>query len=78
MHYNYFKVKRYGQAVNVYQDMEWKSTAALQLLNLVQTIILNIGLFGTALYCALLVQQQLLTVGDFSLVVSYFLQEYLL
>jgi len=69
-----YEVKRYGQAVNVYQDMEWKSTAALQLLNLVQTIILNIGLFGTALYCALLVQQQLLTVGDFSLVVSYFLQ----
>jgi len=54
--------------------MEWKSSASLTLLNLFQSIVINIGLFGISLYCAFLVAGHQYTVGDYVLLGSYFLQ----
>jgi ABC-type transport system involved in Fe-S cluster assembly fused permease/ATPase subunit len=69
--FNYFSFK---ELIQDCQEMEWKSMASLQFLNLVQSLIINNGLFGVSLYCAYLVTSKELTVGDFALVGTYFMQ----
>jgi len=54
--------------------MEWKSSASLTLLNLFQSVVINLGLFGISIYCAFLVAGHQFTVGDYVLLGSYFLQ----
>lgn len=69
-----YEVQRYKELIQDCQAMEWKSMATLQFLNLIQSLIINSGLFGVSLYCAYLVTNKELTVGDFTLVGTYFMQ----
>jgi len=69
-----YEVQRYKEAIIDFQSMEWKGMATLQFLNLIQSLIINTGLFGVSLYSAYLVTDKELTVGDFTLVGAYFMQ----
>ena len=53
---------------------EWKTVASLVVLNSIQCFLLNGALLALGLYCAWLVWEGELTVGDFVLMGSYFMQ----
>jgi hypothetical protein len=98
-----WETQRYKGAIQLYQVHsvsllglmiakveEWKTSASLAFLNLVQTGVLNGALLTLALYCAHLVrhhktfptlnaetkvaEKNVLTVGDFVLLGTYFMQ----
>ena len=69
-----WETKRYKQSITSYQVEEYKTNASLALLNIAQCFILNGALFALALYCAWLVWEGELTVGDFVLMGTYFMQ----
>ncbi|XP_014664241.1 PREDICTED: ATP-binding cassette sub-family B member 6, mitochondrial-like, partial [Priapulus caudatus] len=72
-----YEVKRYRDAILAYQSAEFVSQASLNLLNMVQSIVINAGLLAGTLYCAsLIVNARTLTVGDYVLFSSYILQLY--
>ena len=54
---------------------EWKTNASLTFLNMAQTVVFNGALVALALYCSYLVsEERVLTVGDFVLLGTYFMQ----
>lgn len=69
-----WEVTRYKNTILRYQVEEWKSSASLILLNVFQGFVMNGGFLGIALYCAYLVSDKELTVGDFVLLGTYFQQ----
>jgi len=67
--------ERYKDSIKAYQVEEWKTNASLTFLNLAQTSVLNGALLALALFCANLVaEKNELTVGDFVLLGTYFMQ----
>ena len=56
------------------QTEEFKSLASLTLLNFIQSVIMNGALLTGSLYCAYLVADSSLTVGDYVLFGTYILQ----
>jgi len=70
-----WETERYKNSIELYQVEEWKTNASLTFLNLVQMIVLNGALVALALYCSYLVsEERVLTVGDFVLLGTYFMQ----
>jgi len=69
-----WEVARYKDTILRFQLEEWKNQASLIFLNIFQGFVMNGGLLGIALYCAYLVSDQKLTVGDFVLLGAYFQQ----
>jgi len=69
-----WEVDRYRQKILTYQAEEWKSSASLVMLNIFQAFITNGGLTAISLYCAYMVADRDLTVGDFVLLGTYFQQ----
>jgi len=70
-----WETERYRKAIELYQVEEWKTNASLTFLNMVQMIVLNSALVALALYCSYLVsEERVLTVGDFVLLGTYFMQ----
>jgi len=70
-----WETERYRNAIELYQVEEWKTNASLTFLNMVQMIILNGALVALAVYCSYLVsEERVLTVGDFVLLGTYFMQ----
>ena len=69
-----WETERYKKSITNFQVDEWKTNASLTLLNIAQCFILNGALFALALYCAWLVWEGELTVGDFVLMGTYFMQ----
>jgi len=71
-----FEVNRFKTAILNYQSEEWKNLASLNVLNLGQNIIINLGLLLGASLCAYRVTQGILNVGDFVLYGTYIIQLY--
>jgi len=69
-----WEVSRYKDTILKYQVEEWKANASLVLLNIFQGFVMNGGFLGIALYCAYMVSEKDLTVGDFVLLGTYFQQ----
>jgi len=69
-----WEVNRYKDTILKYQVEEWKANASMVLLNVFQGFVMNGGFLGIALYCAYLVSENALTVGDFVLLGTYFQQ----
>ena len=69
-----YEVNRYKEKILTYQVEEWKSSASLIMLNVFQSFVMNGGLLGISLYCAVKVADRELTVGDFVLLGTYFTQ----
>eukprot|EP00092_Neocalanus_flemingeri_P036173 GFUD01039384.1.p1 GENE.GFUD01039384.1~~GFUD01039384.1.p1 ORF type:complete len:833 (-),score=230.22 GFUD01039384.1:183-2681(-) len=69
-----WEVNRYKNTILKYQVEEWKASASLVMLNLFQGFVMNGGFLGIALYCAYLVSDDVLSVGDFVLLGTYFQQ----
>jgi len=70
-----WETERYKNSIELFQVEEWKTNASLTFLNLVQMIVLNGALVALALYCSYLVsEERVLTVGDFVLQGTYFMQ----
>ena len=69
-----WETQRYKKVITSYQVEEWKTVASLVVLNSVQFFLLNGALLALGLYCAWLVWEGELTVGDFVLMGSYFMQ----
>merc|ERR1712088_261922 len=64
-----------AETVKYFSMEEWKTNASLTFLNLVQMVVLNGALVALALYCSYLVsEERVLTVGDFVLQGTYFMQ----
>jgi ATP-binding cassette subfamily B (MDR/TAP) protein 6 len=70
-----WETERYKKSIELYQVEEWKTNASLTFLNMVQMIVLNGALVALTLYCSYLVsEERVLTVGDFVLLGTYFMQ----
>ena len=69
-----WEAERYREAIVDYQTEEFKSSASLVLLNILQGFTMNGGFLGLGLYCSWLVSAGTLTVGDFVLLGAYFSQ----
>ena len=69
-----WETERYKKSINNLLVDERKTNASLALLNIVQCFILNGAFFALAFYCAWLVWEGELTVGDFVLMGTYFMQ----
>jgi len=69
-----WEVNKYREAIEQYQSMEWETLASLQLLNLMQSLVINSGMYGVSMYCAYLVAKHVYTVGDYALIGTYLLQ----
>ncbi|XP_036770565.2 ATP-binding cassette sub-family B member 6 isoform X2 [Manis pentadactyla] len=72
-----YEVDRYRDAIIKYQDLEWKSSASLVLLNQTQNLVIGLGLLAGSLLCAYFVSEQKLQVGDFVLFGTYIIQLYM-
>jgi ABC-type transport system involved in Fe-S cluster assembly fused permease/ATPase subunit len=72
-----YETERYASSIRKYQKEEWKVTASVAVLNLLQLIIINIGLLIGSLLCVkLVVYNQGLTVGDYVMFTVYLMQLY--
>jgi len=72
-----YETNRYAKSILRYQAEEWKVTASICLLNMVQLLLINIGLLVGSLLCVkMVVNNEGLTVGDYVLFTSYLLQLY--
>jgi len=71
-----YEVNRFRKAILDYQGADWKSQASLVLLNTVQNITITIGLLSGTLLAANQVVKGILTVGDFTLFLTYLIQLY--
>ena len=69
-----WEVSRYKSKILAYQVEEWKSSASLVMLSMLQAFLTNGGLTALSLYCSFLVADRQLTVGDFVLLGTYFQQ----
>ncbi|KAJ1939145.1 ATP-binding cassette-type vacuolar membrane transporter Hmt1, partial [Linderina macrospora] len=71
-----FEGKEYSQAVDEFQVAEWKSNAAMNLLNMAQNLMIQLGLLAGALLSAKRVSDGDMTVGDFTMLLAYITQLY--
>jgi len=69
-----WETERYKQSITSYQEEEWKTNASLAILNIVQCFILNGAFLAISMFCAWLVWQEELSIGDFALMGTYFMQ----
>jgi len=69
-----WETERYRASITKYQEEEWKTNASLALLNIAQTLILNGALLALSFYCAWMVWEGVLSVGDFVSLITYFMQ----
>lgn len=72
-----FEVKRYNDKIHDYQKSQWWVQMSLNILNTGQNVIITLGLLAGMLYCAKLVVQGTLDVGDFVLYITYVRQLYM-
>ncbi|KAJ2357390.1 ATP-binding cassette-type vacuolar membrane transporter Hmt1, partial [Coemansia sp. RSA 2618] len=71
-----FEGQEYTKAVDEYQYAEWFSSAAMNLMNMGQNFIVQAGLLACALLSAKRVYEGKMTVGDFTMLLSYIAQLY--
>jgi ATP-binding cassette subfamily B (MDR/TAP) protein 6 len=72
-----YETNRYANSILRYQAEEWKVTASICVLNMVQLILINGGLLIGSLLCVYkVVHNQGFTVGDYVLFTSYLIQLY--
>ncbi|KAJ2468197.1 ATP-binding cassette-type vacuolar membrane transporter Hmt1 [Coemansia sp. RSA 2337] len=71
-----FETKEYVQAVDDFQVAEWASNATMNMLNTGQNLIVQFGLLAGALLSAKRVSEGKMTVGDFTMLLSYINQLY--
>ncbi|KAJ1820447.1 ATP-binding cassette-type vacuolar membrane transporter Hmt1, partial [Coemansia sp. RSA 2599] len=71
-----FECKEYSQAVDSFQIASWLSNISVNMMNLGQNLIVQIGLFAGALLSAHRVYLGEMTVGDFSMLLAYISQLY--
>jgi len=72
-----YETDRYASSIIRYQKEEWKVTASICVLNMVQLILINGGLLAGSLLCVwMVVNNDGMTVGDYILFTSYLLQLY--
>ncbi|KAJ1825429.1 ATP-binding cassette-type vacuolar membrane transporter Hmt1, partial [Coemansia sp. RSA 2703] len=71
-----FECKEFTQAVDDYQVAEWFSNTTVNLMNLGQNMIVQLGLLAGALLSAHCVYEGEMTVGDFSMLLAYITQLY--
>ncbi|KAJ2332834.1 ATP-binding cassette-type vacuolar membrane transporter Hmt1 [Coemansia sp. RSA 2681] len=71
-----FETKEYVQAVDDFQVAEWSSNATMNMLNTGQNLIVQFGLLAGALLSAKRVSEGKMTVGDFTMLLSYINQLY--
>ena len=57
-----------------YREKEWVSQGTMYIFNLLQNIVLNAGVLFGSLYCAYLISEHKLTVGDYVLFGTYMTQ----
>ncbi|KAL7063931.1 hypothetical protein AAHC03_05000 [Spirometra sp. Aus1] len=72
-----FEVNRYRKAIIDFQRANWLSLASLSVLNVVQSLVITLGLLTGTLLCAHAVVAGNLTLGDFVLFCTYMTQLYL-
>lgn len=66
-----YEFDRYRQAVIAFQEMEYKVTISLNILNISQNMVFMAGLLATSFICAYQVTRKQRKVGDFVLMISY-------
>ncbi|KAJ2082839.1 ATP-binding cassette-type vacuolar membrane transporter Hmt1 [Coemansia sp. RSA 988] len=71
-----FEGKEYEKAVEEFQHAEWFSNASMNLMNMGQNLIVQVGLLAGALLSAKRVYEGQMTVGDFTMLLSYIAQLY--
>ncbi|XP_072513309.1 ATP-binding cassette sub-family B member 6 [Salminus brasiliensis] len=71
-----YEVRRFEEAIEKYQLLEWKTNASLALLNQTQNLIIGSGLLAGSLLCAYFVTEGKFQVGDYVLFGTYILQLY--
>jgi len=71
-----YEVNRYRSAILAYQEADWKSQASLVALNTMQNVVITGGLLAGTLLAAYEVINGVLTVGDFTLFLTYMTQLY--
>ena len=71
-----FEVRRYDESLTKKLDRQYTSQVALQMLNSVQAVIVNLGLLAGCLLCASYIARGDLSVGDFVLFSTYVVQLY--
>ena len=59
-----WETERYSKSIDRYQKEEWRTDSSLVLLNIAQSLVLNIALLVLAIYCAHLVWEGKHTVGE--------------
>ncbi|KAJ2783360.1 ATP-binding cassette-type vacuolar membrane transporter Hmt1 [Coemansia javaensis] len=71
-----FESAEYARAVDEFQVAEWASNASMNVMNLGQNLIVQGGLLAGALLSAKRVYEGAMTVGDFTMLLSYIAQLY--
>ncbi|KAJ2794702.1 ATP-binding cassette-type vacuolar membrane transporter Hmt1, partial [Coemansia helicoidea] len=71
-----FESREFAAAVDAFQVAEWVSNASMNLMNLGQNLIVQAGLLAGALLSAKRVYEGRMTVGDFTMLLSYIAQLY--
>ncbi|KAJ2680464.1 ATP-binding cassette-type vacuolar membrane transporter Hmt1 [Coemansia spiralis] len=71
-----FECNEYTQAVDDFQEAEWLSNATMNLMNLGQSLIVQVGMLAGALLSARRVYEGEMTVGDFTMLLAYIMQLY--
>ena len=66
--------KMFSDYMDIYQEKEWVSMCTMYVFNLLQNLVLNIGILIGSLYCAYLIAGETLTVGDYTLFGTYMAQ----
>merc|ERR1719376_1627039 len=69
-----YEADQLASAILNYQEEEFKTSASLTLLNVMQCLLINAGFMAGSLYCAYLVYTQAKTVGDYVLFGTYIMQ----
>ena len=64
----------FSDFMDAYQEKEWVSMCTMYVFNLLQTLVLNVGVLFGSLYCAYLISDGQLTVGDYTLFGTYMAQ----
>ena len=64
----------FAEYMDKYQQKEWASMGTMYTFNLLQNIVLNAGILFGSLYCAFLISEKKLTVGDYVLFGTYMMQ----
>ncbi|KAJ2396674.1 ATP-binding cassette-type vacuolar membrane transporter Hmt1 [Coemansia sp. RSA 2559] len=71
-----FECNEYTHAVDEFQEAEWLSNATMTMMNLGQSLIVQIGMCAGALLSARRVYEGKMTVGDFTMLLAYIMQLY--